>query len=576
MLLRKTNIATPEKDIDILHFSRQICNGVRHLPLFAHIRYDSSIVEKFLGSETKGYFSLVLHAHLPYIRHPENEDQLEERWLYEAITESYIPLLRLFGDLLNDGVDFRVTLSLTPTLIEMFNDDLLISRYERYLDRLIELSEKEIWRTRKDRRFRPVARMYRDRFVKTRHVFENVYRKDLTAAFRALSGSGKIEIITSAATHPFLPALMPVRSSARAQIMVGSEYFRRTFGKKPEGMWLPECGFTPEMDPLLREAGVKFFFLESHGLLGGSPPCRHGIYSPVKTPSGVIAFSRDVDSSRQVWSAMEGYPGDPDYRDFFRDIGFDLGTDYIDAYLPDGIRTFTGIKYYRITGKSDIKKPYIRRRALQKARLHAAHFSASKNDQVAFLRTKLGIRPIITAAYDAELFGHWWFEGPEWLNSFLRNGARGVNSFRFVTPSEYIAGTGETETSMPSMSSWGDGGYCATWVNPSNDWVYRHLTKAARSMRQLARANRGARGLLKRALNQAARELLLAQASDWTFMMKTGNASGFAERKFAAHINNFLDLQREIDSGRIHARSLTALENKNNIFHDIDYRIYGE
>jgi 1,4-alpha-glucan branching enzyme len=576
MLLRKTNIATPQKDIYILHFLRHICNGVRDLPLFAPFRYDSSIVEKFSGTEAKGYLSVVLHAHLPYVRHPENEDCLEERWLYEAITESYIPLLQMFADLLNDGVDFRITISLTPTLLEMFSDDLLIAKYGRYLDRLIELSEKEIWRTREDKGFAPVAKMYRNRFLRTRHVFENVYRKDLTAAFRALSGSGKIEIITSAATHPFLPALMPVRSSARAQILLGSEYFRRTFGKRPEGMWLPECGFTPEMDPLLKEAGVKFFFLESHGLLGGSPPCRHGIYSPVKTPSGVIAFSRDVDSSRQVWSATEGYPGDPDYRDFFRDIGFDLGPDYINSYLPDGIRTFTGIKYYRITGKSDRKKPYIRKRALQKARLHATHFFASKNDQVEFLHAKLGIRPIITAAYDAELFGHWWFEGPEWLNFLIRRGARKKSSFRFVTPPEYIAGTSDTETSMPSMSSWGEGGYCATWVNPSNDWVHRHLIKAARSMRQLALTHRGARGLLKRALNQAARELLLAQASDWTFMMKTGSASGFAEKKFTSHISHFLALQREINSGLIHRHTLTSLENKNNIFHDIDYRIFGE
>ena len=546
------------------------------MPLFAHIRYDSSIVKQLLGSEEKGCFSLVLHAHLPYIRHPEDEDHLEERWLYEAITESYIPLLRLFADLLNDGVDFRLTLSLTPTLLEMFNDDVLIARYGRYLDGLIDLSEKELWRTRKDRRFRPVARMYHDRFVKTRRVYEDVYRKDLTAAFRALSDSGKIEIITSAATHPFLPALMPVRSSARAQIMLGSEYFRRTFGKKPEGMWLPECGFTPEMDPLLKEAGIKFFFLESHGLLGGSPPSGHSIYSPVKTPSGVFAFSRDVDSSRQVWSAVGGYPGDPDYRDFFRDVGFDLGLDYVRAYLPGGIRTFTGIKYYRITGKTDHKRPYIRKRALQRARLHAEHFAASKNEQVARLRAELGIRPIITAAYDAELFGHWWFEGPEWLNFFLRKGSGKRSSFRFVTPSEYIAGAGETETAMPSMSSWGDGGYCATWVNPSNEWLHRHLINAARSMRQLAIAHRGARGLLKRALNQAARELLLAQASDWPFMMKTGNASGFAENKFTAHIKNFLALRGGITTGRIHRGHLTALENENKIFQDIDYRIYGE
>jgi 1,4-alpha-glucan branching enzyme len=233
------------------------------------------------------------------------------------------------------------------------------------------------------------------------------------------------------------------------------------------------------------------------------------------------------------------------------------------------------LKYFRITDKSDRKKPYIRRRALEKAKLHAEHFAASKNDQVVFLNKKLGIRPIITAAYDAELFGHWWFEGPEWLNFFLRKGAEKQSVFRFVSPSEYISHTRETETAMPSMSSWGDKGYSSTWVNPSNEWIHRHLTKASKMMTQMSRANRHARGLLMRALNQAARELLLAQSSDWAFMMKTENASEFARNKFTEHMKNFLDLQREIDSGHINKNSLSALEDKNNIFRDIDYRIYS-
>ena len=557
-----------------MHFSLRICNKARHLPLLIHIVYHFHIVERLLSSEVKGYFSLVLHAHLPYIRYPENEQHLEERWLYEAITETYVPLLQLFENLLNDRVDFRITLSLTPSLLEMFNDDLLMARYQGYLDSLIELAEKEISRTQKDSRFGPVAEMYRDRFVRVRHVFEDVYGKDLTAAFRALLSSGKIEIITSAATHPFLPAIMPVRAAARAQIMLGSEYFSKTFGKKPGGMWLPECGFMPEIDPLLKEAGVKFFFLESHSLLSAHPRCRHSIYAPVKTPSGAIAFSRDVDSSKHVWSSMEGYPGDGDYRDFFRDIGFDLDLDCIKEHLPGGIRTFTGMKYYRITDKSDRKKPYIRRKALEKARLHAEHFAASKNDQILFLNKKLGIKPIITAAYDAELFGHWWFEGPEWLNFFLRKGAEKQSAFRLVTPSEYIFTAKETETAMPSMSSWGDKGYSSTWVDPSNEWIYKHLTRASKMMTQMSHANRYARGLLKRALNQAARELLLAQSSDWAFMMKTGNAAEFAKNKFTEHMKNFLDLQAEIDSGHINRKNLSVLESKNNIFRDIDYRIY--
>jgi 1,4-alpha-glucan branching enzyme len=200
--------------------------------------------------------------------------------------------------------------------------------------------------------------MYRKRFLRIRHLFENVYRRDLISALRGLMEAGKIEIATSSATHAYLPALMSEPAAVKAQIQLAVEHYKKFFARKPSGIWLPECGFTPEMDNLLKDAGLGYFFLESHGVVDRSPGSEKNIYTSVKTPSGITAFARDAVSSRQVWSAEEGYPGDADYRDFYRDIGFELGLDYIKPYLPDGIRTFTGIKYFRITNSaSDRKKP---------------------------------------------------------------------------------------------------------------------------------------------------------------------------------------------------------------------------
>ncbi|MFZ2196415.1 MAG: hypothetical protein WAV13_01690, partial [Thermodesulfovibrionales bacterium] len=272
---------------------------------------------------------LMLHAHLPYIRYPEHENFLEENWLYETMTETYIPLINILGNLIDDSVDFRISLSLSPPLIEMLNDDLLMSRYQRYLCRLVELSEKEIYRNRKDIRLRDLANMYHKRFIRTRHLFENVYRRDLVSEFRRLMETGRIEIATCSATHAYLPALMTEPAAVKAQIQLAVAHFRKFFGKKPPGIWLPECGFSPDMDSLLKEAGLGYFFLESHGVLNSAPGSRKNIYTSVKTPSGITIFARDASSSRQVWSAQEGYPGDADYRDFYRDIGFDLDLDYI-------------------------------------------------------------------------------------------------------------------------------------------------------------------------------------------------------------------------------------------------------
>jgi 1,4-alpha-glucan branching enzyme len=519
----------------------------------------------------------MLHAHLPFIRYPEHKNFLEENWLYETMTETYIPLINILDNLVADGVDFRMSLSLTPPLIEMLNDELLINRYQRYLGSLIDLSRKEIYRNRKDIALRDLARMYHKRFLWTMHLFENVYKKDLISAFRRLMESGRIEIATCSATHAYLPALMAEPVAVKAQIQLAVAHFKKFFAKKPSGIWLPECGFTPEIDPLLKEAGLGYFFLESHGVLNSSGGSRKNIYAPVKTPSGITAFARDAVSSRQVWSAREGYPGDADYRDFYRDIGFDLDLDYIRPYLPDGIRTFTGIKYFRITNrKSDRKKPYNRERALRKAGIHAEHFLKSRKAQIVSLNKRLKVRPLITAAFDAELFGHWWFEGPEWLNHLLRTGSGNGKTVRFITPSEFIAENPVSEIFTPSLSSWGQRGYSSTWIATSNSWVYKHMHTAAKRMRAMAGKNIRARGLLKRALNQAARELLLSQASDWAFMLQKEKASEFATKKFTEHITNFFTLYRAITSCRINREYLAYLEQKDNIFSDIDFRIYAK
>lgn len=525
----------------------------------------------------KGYLILILHAHLPYIRHPEHEYFLEENWLYEAITESYMPLIDVFDRLLNDNIDFRITLSLSPTLVEMFNDSFLRERYLRYINNLIELSEKELLRNRGDISFEPLARMYNNRFKRVKFLYEESCKKDLTAAFRRLGETGKVEIITTAATHSYLPVLSIYPQAVRAQIMVAKENHIKNFGKAPAGIWLPECGYYNGADSLLAEAGIRFFFMDTHGILNGTPTPRYGAYKPVACPSGVIAFGRDIESSKQVWSSIEGYPGDFAYRDFYRDAGFDLPIDYLKPHIhPDGIRTYTGIKYYRITGKTEDKMPYVREQALAKAEEHAENFMLSKKRQIEFLYNNVGFKPAITAPYDTELFGHWWFEGPDWLDSLMRKIARAPDVFRTITPSEYLSEDHELQSIEPSMSSWGYKGYNEVWLNSSNSWIYRHLHRAVEKMTELANMFPRADGLLKRALNQAAREILLSQHSDWAFIIKTGAAAEYASKRLSEHIDRFNGLYAVIRKGDINEARLLEIENKDKLFPEIDYRVYSD
>jgi 1,4-alpha-glucan branching enzyme len=528
----------------------------------------------------KGHLCLLLHAHLPYVRHPEHEFFLEENWLYEAITETYVPLIDVFSRLTDDRIDFRITLSLSPTLLAMFQDDLLMERYRRHLERLLELTGSELSRTKRDIHFGPVVRMYHKRFLSTRHLFDEIYKGNLIAVLRQLQDSGNVEIITSAATHAFLPNLSLYPQSVKAQIEIGSWYYRKLFDRPPRGIWLPECGFMPGFDGFVKEAGSDYLFLDTHGIIHGSPPPQYGVYAPIMCPSGVAAFGRDGQTSKQVWSSIEGYPGDGAYRDFYRDIGFDLGEEHTGMFLqPYGTKTYTGLKYYRITGKTDYKRPYVIRQAKEKALEHAKDFIMKRERQVDILSEKFSTSPVITAMYDAELFGHWWFEGPEWLEYLLRGIHSGKRNFTTTTPGEYLSSQtslpGGIQTCEPSMSSWGEKGYNEVWLNASNDYVYRHLFKAAERMTDLADQFSDAGGLLLRALNQAAREVLLSQHSDWTFMIKNNTATEYAKRRIAEHIGRFTFLYEAIISGNIPEERLAEIEDRDRIFRDIDYRVFS-
>ena len=519
---------------------------------------------------TTGYLALILHAHLPFVREVEREDSLAQRWLFEAITESYVPLLLVLDNLVKDGIDFRLTLSITPTLASMLADPLLQARYVNSLERLMELAEKEVTRTRSDLQFAALARMYRALFARVHDAYVHRYKKNLLGAFQKFQTLGYVEILASAATHAYLPLLSVNETAVRAQIKVGVEHYRRIFGQAPNGFWLPECGYFPGLDAFLDEEGIRFTVLETHGVTRADERPRYGVHAPVYCPSGVAVFGRDPESSRQVWNSTEGYPGDYDYREFYRDIGYDLDLDYIGPYVLDGARIDTGIKYHRITGKGDRKEPYVAEWAERKAEMHATHFLAERIKQADHLRNVMDRTPLVVAPYDAELFGHWWFEGPRWLEHLIRKVAAAQDTIRLVTLSEYLNEYPVNQSATPCMSSWGYKGFNEVWLNARNDWIYPHLHAAGSMMEDLADRYPQVTEPVQRALNQAARELLLSQASDWAFMINSGSMGEYPGRQIRTHLENFHQLKEQVESAAIDEKWLEGIENENNIFPGIE------
>jgi 1,4-alpha-glucan branching enzyme len=526
-----------------------------------------------------GGLAIVLHAHLPYVRHPEHTSHLEEAWLFEAVADCYLPLLEVIDRLSADGVPGRLTISISPTLAAMAQDPHLQARTERYLAQRAELGRREVERTAGDPLAQSLAELYRTESEQKLAAFIRLNR-DVTAGFAAAQARGAVDLATTSATHIYAPLHAHQPGVVAAQFRIAVDTHQRVFGEPPRAFWLSECGYAGGFDALLHEAaGDVPFVLDAHGLLLGDPTPRAGIVRPVRTPAGPPAVARDPESAEPVWDATHGYPGHPAYREFYRDIGFDLPMSQIAPFVePDGTRRDTGYKYFAITSRRKGPKAlYDPAQAQAQAVAHARAYIDARAARLARLRELIDAPPILTAPFDAELFGHWWYEGPRFLDAALRRaGEIGLPVLGLAE-----AAQGALQTVRPADSSWGRGGYHGWWLNEQTDWVYPRLHAANRRMIALATRFRGSPpgSPADRLLTQAARELLLAQASDWPFMIRAGTAVTYATNRLRDHLAAFdrmADLAAAAPDDRAGADRLLAARVANwNLFPSLDFRVFA-
>jgi 1,4-alpha-glucan branching enzyme len=366
--------------------------------------------------------------------------------------------------------------------------------------------------------------------------------------FRRLQQLGVLDLITCGATHGYLPLLRQVPEAVRAQLLNAVREHRRQLGEPPLGIWLPECAYYEGLDQQLVAAGLRYSVLDGHGLLHGQPRPRYGVFAPICSPAGVAFFGRDGNATLPVWSAREGYPGDGAYREFHRDLGWDLPAEELErAGIAD--RRPLGLKLHRVSGRGcplDRKQPYEPELALQQIEEHAADYLEGRRLELAGLADSMAQPPLLVAPFDAELFGHWWFEGPSFLAAlFRRAAAAGVE---LVTLREVLARDQTLQLCRPSPSSWGQGGYHDYWLNDTNAWVVPEWQRASRAM--VRRVNRGVGSAeQRRMLTQAGRELLLAQSSDWSFILRAGTTTELARERIERHLGRFWRLLDAIEAG---------------------------
>lgn len=509
-----------------------------------------------------GSIAIVLHAHLPWVRSPEHPRSLEERWLYEALWESYLPLVAMFERLVNDGVVAPVTVSVSPTLAAMLSDSLLRQRFVAHLDRLEDLAARELVRTHLSSDVAHVVAHYQKHLQAARATWNRV-GGDVLGALVKLEKAGAIELLTTCATHAYMPALTP--TSVRAQVEIGLRAFEVLAGHRPKGFWLPECSFDPSLSKHLVRANVTHTVLDAHGVDLAIPRPPAGIFEPILSPSGVAFFGRDPLASRDVWSRELGYPGHPDYRDFYRDIGFDLNeADLAGEVGPNGTRLMTGLKYHRVTGVGVDKQVWNPERAFERARDHAEHFVEARSRALKD-RGEAAHRALVVAPFDAELFGHWWFEGPVFLEHVLRklDASKASPSVGASTLGGYLTRHAEFVVAEPMASSWGEGGFGEAWLGRSLETqresdmspahLIRHVRHAERTVRNVVAMRGPFGGIAGQAIDQAIVELLLLEASDWGFMLRRGDMARYATGRVRAHASRIERLCRLVDRGWIGA-----------------------
>ena len=500
-----------------------------------------------------GNYILILHCHIPYVLH---HDRMNEEWLYEAVAETYIPLLNIFHRLISRGISPQLTINISPVLAEQLVTDYFKKGFQNYCDqKMFSTMEDEKFFLENDPQMLKLSTLWRKFYFKTKQSFTEKYHCDLIKAFRRMQEAGHLELVTCGATHGYLPALSE-DTSINAQIRMAKASYERLFGKPPSGIWLPELGYRPScqwthplthrrcepsryrrgLEEFLAENGISYFFIDQEQFKKASPEgidktpwSTYSISNPSIKENPVTAFVRDTGLSEQIWNFEKGYPGNGDYLDFHKK------------------HWGSGNRYWKITDKKldmAYKQVYSYKKVPNLIIQHAGHYkwSIKKTLEHQFLKTnELGLK---VAAFDAELFGHWWFEGPKWIYELLK-WIHSDPEMALITCSTYRKQFSPTQEIQLPESSWGKNADSSTWINPKLEWVWERIYSAEKQMRHLANHFREEKDeLLQRILRQGIRELLILQSSDWEFMITNNSTKDHGERRIVEHHNDFTKLAK--------------------------------
>ena len=550
-----------------------------------------------------GQFVFMLHSHLPYYRKAGMWPFGEEN-LYECMAETYVPLLNAIRELYDEGIKANLTVGITPILGEQLIDEHLNQGFVEYLDSRIKAVAEDLERypdpaVPHSQHLKYLAEYYFKHFNKLKDDFVNKYEMNLIKYFKKYQDLGCIEITTSGATHGFSP-LLATDSNLNAQFKVGSDTTKRLFGKKAMGAWLPECAYRqgyeytgsdgkkkwrPAIEVTLQNNDIQYFFTESHVIEGGNSighrrvvgmygnieyiplPKReltgYDTYSAYWLPDAQVAvMGRNDRAGYQVWSAADGYPGDGCFREFHK--------------KDDK----SGMQYWRITssttdlGNKMLYDPVLAQNKVCENSDHYTHLI--ENLLRDYKNSHDGKEGLVMVSFDTELFGHWWFEGVEFIKQVIKKLHDYHKDVEMMTAGAYLKKYPPKEAIQIPESSWGQGGHFYVWMNHLTEWMWPIIHSCEKRINDIVAKyeKKPEDKLLLRALSQLARENLLLQSSDWPFLITTWQAKDYATDRFREHVDRFELIADMIEAGNIDEAKLHEIEEIDNCFADIDYRVY--
>lgn len=524
--------------------------------------------------------SLLLNLHHPYIRHSDEtvENYVKENsLLFEKITNLYIPLLNMLSRMDVENLNAKIAVVFSTPLCSLLSDEEVLSQYEAYLDNLIDFGKKEVVRTKSLKEINRNAVAYLEKILETKRYFCEVYEKNLLLHFGNYAKKGLIEILATCGTYMFMPHFADMPEILNAQVETGLYSVRHYFGVSADGFYIPELGYTPGIEKVLRMYGVNYTILSSQSFLLGQIVPEKGIFAPARCYNCLSLFATEPLKCT--------YFENPVYKNKNKDIAWELELEELKPFIKKGqARTSSGFCYWNNSfndsemSQKNIKKSeniYNYENALSQIQLDADDFVSSYKERLDEASKILKDTDVsMTCVFDDQLLFKNWDEGLLWFENVVRKFvSEGINVTSF---SDLLFDKFSLQKITPFFASGSAESYGEDYLSSKNGWMLRYLRKACERIVDLAGRFPDDTGLKVRLLNLGSRELLLALSSEWAKMIETNDYPEYAEKAFRDSIVSFTAVFDALGSNTVSTEWLCNLEKEHPVFPWMNFRIFSK